>query len=85
MVLSQSGHMAGPFASVNPEWLALPEVEGGPMADLNPLPAGFGLNMEDTALLEATNAFMDGLVNAGELDAMFKEYITLENYNRPVD
>ena len=55
------------------------------MVNLNPLPAGFGLNMDDTALLEATNAFMDGLVKSGELDAMFKEYITLENYNRPVE
>jgi polar amino acid transport system substrate-binding protein len=82
MVLCTSSYEDNAFKQLFPQWRIITDSSGKP-AVLDPLGAGWAFNLADTALLAAANAFMDEEVKSGDLDAMTKQYITVDNSVHP--
>jgi ABC-type amino acid transport/signal transduction systems, periplasmic component/domain len=76
---SNSSFLVPALAAKYPEWLAIPNDTQGLIAQGQ----GWIFNQNETELLAAANAFMAIEIQSGDLAALTKQYVTLENTLAP--
>ncbi len=76
---SNSSFLVPALAQRYPQWRAIPDNTTGLIAQGQ----GWIFNLNETALLAAANAFMAMEIQNGDLGALTKQYVTLENALAP--